>query len=261
MHTRSFPAKAGNDGYAGTFHASKRKKMKEQFQIDKAENLIKYLNSNGREDIDFDYQLETNAGFVFNLENGKVVFLPNDFQSKGLLIENKEIFKEMIENDYLPIEKEFKNLFETEIQQIQNINNEINNYQIHLNKTLKFDFQELNKEAAHFYLKKVVGRTIKQLTTDKDIVGLIAIFGELIRKEVNGKWFTFKRYGKYNPYYEPNIVTEKKKVIMISNKIMGNIKWKVATLESIFNKMTFEGINGGIDFDKYCFQGNCKILE
>jgi len=237
--------------------------MTEEFQIKEAENLIKYLSQNGKKDIvlDSDYQLESNYGFVYNLENGKVVFLPNDLKSKGLIIENKSIFDKMIEDDYLPIEDEFKNLFESEIKQIQRIDKEIFNYQEHLNKTLKFDFQELDKEAAQAYLSKVVGRTIKKLTTDKDIVGLIAIFGELVRKEVNGKWFTFKRYGKYNPYYEPNIVTEKKKVIKISSKIMGNIKWKVATLESIFNKMTFEGINGGIDYDKYCFQGNCKILE
>ena len=26
MHTRSLPAKAGNDGYAGTLHTSKKKK-------------------------------------------------------------------------------------------------------------------------------------------------------------------------------------------------------------------------------------------
>ena len=42
---------------------------------------------------------------------------------------------------------------------------------------------------------------------------------------------------------------------------MSNIKWKVTTMESIFNKMTLEGINGGVDYEKYCLNGDCKILE
>ena len=95
--------------------------MKEQYTIKEANNLIEYLSQNGKEDIitDADYQLESNLGFVYNLKNGQVIFLPNDLKSKGLLIENKSVFKKMVKDDFLPIEDESKNLFESEIKQIQ----------------------------------------------------------------------------------------------------------------------------------------------
>ena len=120
--------------------------MKEQYTIKEANNLIEYLSQNGKEDIitDADYQLESNLGFVYNLKNGQVIFLPNDLKSKGLLIENKSVFKKMVKDDFLPIEDESKNLFESEIKQIQTFHKEISNYQKHLNKTLYLDFKELN---------------------------------------------------------------------------------------------------------------------
>ena len=49
-----------------------------------------------------------------------------------------------------------------------------------------------------------------------------------------GKWFLEKRYGTYNPIYEPNIVTEDGNVILMSSKIIGKIKWRTSLLENIF---------------------------
>jgi len=65
-------------------------------------------------------------------------------------------------------------------------------------------------------------------------VALIAIFGQLIKEVTDGKWFLEKRYGTYNPKYEPNIRTASGNVILISSKMIGSVKWKVATLESVF---------------------------
>ncbi len=70
----------------------------------------------------------------------------------------------------------YKNLYDTEIDRIKTIHKQINFYQHHLNTVLKFDFADINRDNAQVYLKKVIGRAIKQLTTDTDIVGLIAIF-------------------------------------------------------------------------------------
>jgi len=99
---------------------------------------------------------------------------------------------------------------------------------------LKFDFQEINKEAAQAYLKKVIGRFIKKLTTPTDVVALISVIGELVKQETNGKWFLEKRYGTYNPIYEPNIVTADGNVFLMSSNIIGKIKWRVSTLDNIF---------------------------
>ena len=80
----------------------------------------------------------------------------------------------------------------------------------------------------------MIGRFIKKLTTPTDIIALISVIGELVKKETNGKWFLEKRYGLYNPIYEPNLVTGSGNVFPISSRILGLVKWRVAKLEHIF---------------------------
>ena len=90
------------------------------------------------------------------------------------------------------------------------------------------------KNAAQVYLKKVIGRSIKKLTTPNDVVALISVIGELVKKEINGKWFLVKSYGMYNPIFEPNIVSSAGNVFFISGNIIGKVKWRVSSLDNIF---------------------------
>lgn len=231
--------------------------MADCFQIKTAAELIEYLKQSENKDAfyDFDYQLQTNYGFVYNLKTGKVVFIPHNFKNDGLIFADARCFNEITASDKYPIEEPVKDIYVTEIEQIKNIHKEIDFFLSHLNRVLKFDFKEISKEAAQVYLKKVIGRTIKRLTTDKDIVALIAIFGEIIRREINGQWVIEKWYGMYNPHYKPRILDSNNKLIFIDDAVLGHIKWKVSNVDMIFNKT--EGIVNINERNKY---HECKIL-
>ena len=204
--------------------------MQDCFQIKQSQELIDYLKTN--ENIDpfddeFGYQLQTNYGFVYNLKSGQVVFIPNNFRDNGLLFQDEKCFKRFVDADKFPIENPDKNLYDTEIDKIKTINKQIEFYHTHLNTVLKLDFPEISREAAQAYLKKIVGRTIKKLTTNADLVGLIAVFGEIIRKEIDGKWVIEKWYGTYNPHFKPRILTSDNKLIFIDDTLLIQLKWKV----------------------------------
>ncbi len=233
--------------------------MYEPYEIKNTSELIEYLKSMGIKDpvMDSNYQLKTNYGFVHELTNGQLIFLPHDLRGDGLLVSTKMEFDKIIKKDKFPIENPTKTIFENETNQLLNLPQEIQKYQSYLNETLKFDFEDISKESAQAYLKKIVGRSIKQVATDKEKVALIVMFGHLIKQKVNGNWMLLKRYGKYNPYYEPQIKTDSNKVIMLSMTILGLIKWKVTSIMSVFNDFTYNGI----DFETYKKQGELINLE
>src|SRR5690348_10681183 len=167
------------------------------YEIKKASDLINYLINFEKRDLayGFDYQLQTNYGFVYNLKDGKVIFLPNNFQGDGIIFDSQNCFKETLDSDYFPIENPNKTMFDVERERILQIHKNIDFYQDHLNNVLKFDFKNIDREVGQAYLKKIVGRTIKKLTTPTDVIALIAAVGKIIKKEKNGKWFLLKRYG------------------------------------------------------------------
>jgi hypothetical protein len=208
------------------------------------------------DDLDFDYQLKTNNGLVYTISNGKVVFLPNHLRGPGLLFENRDCFDEMIASDRLPIDNPGNSLYDTELERIRTINKQIDFYRGHLNTVLKFDFPEISEDVAQAYLKKVIGRTIKKLTTNTDLVGLIAVFGEVMRRKIDGKWVIEKWYGSYNPYYMPRILNPQKKLIHIDSLVLGNVKWKVSSVDTIFRN-----IEGYSDLDFTRRYHECTILE
>lgn len=80
-----------------------------------------------------------------------------------------------------------KEIFDFEGDRMKTFHLQANHYRQHLNNVLKFDLQEINKEAAQTYLKKVIGRSIKKLTTPTNVVALISVIGELVRQETNRK--------------------------------------------------------------------------
>jgi hypothetical protein len=209
--------------------------MNECYQIKEPRELIDYLKEQGRNAyLDTDYQLQTNYGHVHILKNDQVIFFDNSFKQKGILFYTKECFDEIIKADKFPIDNVEKNMFDLEDDRIKTFHLQADYYREHLNSVLKFDFKEINKEAAQAYLKKAIGRFIKKLTTPKDVVALISVIGEIVKKETNGKWFLRKSYGTYNPFYEPNILTSNGNVVLISVYISGQIKWRVSSLDELF---------------------------
>ncbi len=215
---------------------AKRTTMIDSFEIKHTDELIEYLKENGRTDIfeSFDYQLQTNCGWIYELDNGRVVFIENSFTHGGLIFKDKDSFNQIIESDKFPIENPDKDLYEVEIERVKTINKQINFYREHLNNVLKFDFAEVTRDSAQSYLSKIVGRSIKKLTVDIDLVALVAIFGEVARREINGKWVLEKWYGAFNPYFVPKIIDSNDKVIPITESVLTSVKWKVTNVASIF---------------------------
>jgi len=68
-----------------------------------------------------------------------------------------------------------------------------------LNRILKFDFPEITKEAAQAYLKKVLRRKIKKLTSGTNIVALISVIGELVKAAAIGRWLLEKDTERITP--------------------------------------------------------------
>lgn len=214
--------------------------MKDCYQIKPIDELLSYLKTLGRHVVEDGYQLETNAGWVHELHDGRVIFLAGTLRDPGLICESKGCFNQFIQKDHFPFDNPEQELFDVEYERIKSFHTQTPHYMDYLNKVLKLDFKELTKEVALVYLKKVVGRTIRKLTVDKDIVALISIFGQLVKEETDGKWFLQKRYGTYNPKFEPHIRTASGNVVLISGKIMSIVKWKIATLESIFADIHYQ---------------------
>jgi hypothetical protein len=152
-------------------------------------------------------------------------------------------------------------MFEIEGDRMLTFHLQADHYRQHLNTVLKFDFPEITKEAAQAYLKKVIGRKIKTLTTGTDVVGLISVIGELVKAETGGKWFLEKRYGTYNPIYEPNILTSKGNVYLMSSRIIGNVKWRTSRLEDIFTDV-HSTLTEPLKWKKYSkYRDNLIMLE
>jgi hypothetical protein len=209
--------------------------MHDCYQIKSPEQLTEYLKHQGRDAFhDWDYQLKTNYGYVHELPNGEVAFFDNGFKHEAILFNNKKCFDDVISLDKFPLENPEQDMFDIEGGRMKTFHLQADYYRNHLNNVLKLDFPEITKVAAQAYLKKVIGRQIKTLTTATDVVALISVIGELVKAETAGKWFLVKRYGTYNPIYEPNIVTSSGNVFLISNEVMGSIKWRTAKLEHIF---------------------------
>jgi len=236
--------------------------MTECYQIKSAEELIDYLKTQGRDAIlDTDYQLQTNCGWVHELENGQIAFFTNNFQHQALLFDNKKCFDDIVSQDKFPVDNPEQEIFDIESDRIKKFHLQADHYRKHLNTVLKFDFPEITKEAAQAYLKKVIGRKIKTLTTGSDVVALISVIGELVKAETGGKWFLEKRYGTYNPIYEPSILTSQGNVYKMSSRIIGKVKWRTSKLEDIFIDV-HSTLTEPIKWEKYSkYRDNLVMLE
>ena len=232
------------------------------YQIKTAEELIDYLKTQGRDAIlDTDYQLETNCGWVHELENGQVAFFANNFQYQAILFDNKKCYDDIVRQDKFPVDNPEQEIFDIESDRMKSFHLQADHYRKHLNTVLKFDFPEITKEAAQAYLKKVIGRKINTLTTGTDVVALISVIGELVKAETGGRWFLEKRYGTYNPIYEPSILTSEGNVYKMSSRIIGKIKWRTSRLDDIFIDV-HSTLKEPIKWERYSkFNDNLIMLE
>lgn len=197
------------------------------------------------------YQLNTNYGFIYPLKDGKRIFIPHDRRSDGILFKDENILKNILSEDVFPIENPNRNFLESEKDRILDLPNNVDYFLDFLKKVLKLEFKEIDQNGLKICLSKVVGRKLKGVTTATEEIALIILAGEFIISQYGGEWFLQKRYGLYNPYYEPNILTNEKKVTMITSIITGSLKWKTSNINMILKSP----LSAFISFDKFKSHG------
>lgn len=201
-----------------------------------------------------------NNSLIFDLD-GTFIYMPRN-RNDCFLFESLENLNTMIANENFPIEEPEWNPFAREKNRIMTFHTQHDHYHRFLNDHLKFEFETINQESLKAYLSKVVGRTIKQVATEKEVIALISVFGEILKSRFSAKWFLTKRLGTYNPYYVPNLYTPHRRVIDITQKIHRKLKWKVAKSELILNSPFLcetDEKEIGYDYEKY--MANQTILE
>jgi|GEM_PF-6198590 len=177
--------------------------------MDQADDILK---KNALQGDDFKFQLRTNYAYMFEIGK-KWLLVPNHFDNDCILFDSFECFDDFYKKDTFPIENSEKDIFEYEDSGI------IKRMDIHYPKYIEYFKKELNdssiavnKESikkCFLYLKE------KDSKNELDIIDGIAfvgVFGEYFRQVRGGKWAYLKRYGQYNPYYEPHIYIEGKLV-------------------------------------------------
>ena len=210
----------------------------------------------------FDYRVETNQGLVYKIGN-QLIFLAKN-KHCCIIFEDEVVLTRMIENDNFPIEEPEWNPFAREKDRIMNFHNQYEHYKEFLNKQLGFQIESVDMSSIEKYLSKVIGRTIKKVATEKEIIGLISVVGQKFKELYPSKWFGTKRYGTYNSYLEPNLVTNVNRVIPVTDLVMSNLKWKVKNVQLIFSGLNFFNkteLEIGFDYDQYIKYREIEQIE
>jgi len=243
--------------------------MNKKFEVLGVDFLVDYLKKSGRVHPikDKDYQLSTNHCWVHEMNNGEVILLPNKYldprgkgRIKGLLVKDIVTFRKMIENDYFPIESYKYKLFEEEQDRIKNLSQEINYYFNFLQYCYKKTEDTLTKSVGERLFSQAIGRKIKGVFTDKERMALMIVTGELLRRLVEGKWILEKKYGVFNPYYKPNILTCHNTVILVDS-IGISFKGNINFVKHNFDKYSKSQGKNRISLEKFETNRTCIILD
>ncbi|WP_207436008.1 hypothetical protein [Sabulibacter ruber] len=79
-------------------------------------------------------------------------------------------FQEMVASDRFPIENESDDFLEVEKEWIYDLPNRIDHYVDFMKETLKLEFAEIDQDVVVTCLKKVVGRRIRKVVTQREVV-------------------------------------------------------------------------------------------
>ncbi|MDE1192511.1 MAG: hypothetical protein PW786_10275 [Arachidicoccus sp.] len=156
----------------------------------------------------FDFYLSTNLCFVYCLKSGEVVLLPNERAdtSKGILFSEKKYFDECVENDSFPIENEGKGMQQRYQDEIKTINTQTDKMFYELSSKLSpKEILDVNNISSLSKLLDLTKKKWKKLTTQEQFYATL-LLGEYVRRTYKGRWLLIKKYGTFNPYYEPTIL-------------------------------------------------------
>jgi len=211
------------------------KKELDCYHVDSVQNLEDYMLKFDKRITDFDLQLEGNLAYIYYLDKEKTVLLPNEIKdlNQGFLFQSRECLRDMINNDYYPINNPLKSTFEIEKEKILEITTSIDYYKDYLNRSLKLSIEEINFEQLDFYYDKLLQLHNNTQTSPKDFLALGILIGDEIRKSKKGKWILIKKYGMYNPYYIPHIITNDGFIISIFDKLDSYVSRQLNTISNI----------------------------
>ena len=209
--------------------------MPDEYVIMSTGNLLNYLKGKSREAMSLDYQLNTNYANIYHLENDEVVLIPSTFQGDGILFKNSKSFDIMIANEIFPIENPDKCLFELEMNKIIGIDKNIDIFQELLNNQFKLNYTTIDKSILKTYYQNVLSLYKKSVDKNKYSIPLMALVGQYLIGIKGGHWALIKRYGIYNPYYEPVIVTSDNSIIFFSDALFRMLESKIDNFDIFFS--------------------------
>lgn len=178
--------------------------------------LKTYLKHDSKDVFDFDLQLENNNAFVYYLESGKVILMPNSRldTSKGILFNDNNCFKECLQKDSFPIENEdvsLEEMYQPELLELDKRMDEIITY-------LSIAYN-CKSNSLSLLLQKAREKEAHRKVSDKENLYSGLLLGEYIRISNNANWILLKKYGTFNPYYTPALIYPDNSILVLSDNL------------------------------------------
>ncbi|MBT30326.1 MAG: hypothetical protein CMO01_11765 [Thalassobius sp.] len=194
--------------------------MEKCFKVITMDQADDILNKNALKANDFSFQLQTNYAYMFEIDE-KWLLIPNHFDGDCILFDSFECYDNFYKNETFPVENNAKDIFEYEDSEIlKRMDIHYPKYIEYFKKALNDSTIAVNKESikkCFLYLKE---KDANRKLVTIDGIAFVGVFGEYFRQEKGGKWAYIKRYGQYNPYYEPHIYIEAEgKLISVYNTV------------------------------------------
>lgn len=165
------------------------------------ESLLKFNNLKFE---DYDIQLQTNYSYIFKLKDDSFLLIPGDSKSNGILFSDQQCFEIFYSQDKFPIENPEKHYFDFQPEMMQNIDSAFPEYKRYLENKFQIDSLRLTFEGVNSMFREILES--KKSYDPIDVLALGNVLGQYyIKINVGARWSYVKRYGLYNPYYEPHI--------------------------------------------------------
>jgi hypothetical protein len=214
------------------------------YEIKSQNYLHKLILKNNFEIVEDGEQLSKfRTALLYQLKDQRIVVVPSEIYKtgEGIIFKNLDCFNSFLVKDELPIMNPDKNFLEFDQQLVQNINIEINSVLNDLNDEFGGDYLKPDKDAFIYYHNKLLELFESQNPkySPQLSLKLFLLGGEIIRKKNKGKWILKKEAGVFNPYYEPLVVLDDGKLILLSHlllsKFSNGIKMNDFLFEQILN--------------------------
>lgn len=190
------------------------------YKILSVDELLTRIGTESRGIFDIDTQLSTNLCYVYYLKSGEVVLIPSGPKtdtSKGILFSEKKYFDECVKNDSFPIENERKGMEQRYQDDIKTINTQTDKMFYELSSKLSpKEVLDVNNISSLSKLLELTKKKWKKLTTREQFYATL-LLGEYVRRTYKGRWLLIKKYGTFNPYYEPTILYPDNSIFELGN--------------------------------------------